>query len=150
MKTNLSLCLAFVASLVVSPVTAANSSDLDLASANEITRLVDEILIEVKLGSPDLGANSSLSFDTDISLGAFQDEPPPPGGEGDAKLVNKSDQTGTNPINFTFDLRVYNEYLWLNTAGDGDQNITTVEFRAPFADGKWQFRVSKLLCLLFT
>jgi hypothetical protein len=28
----------------------------------------------------------------------------------------------------------------LNTAGDGSQNITTFEFRTPFADGKWQFR----------
>ncbi|MCK5485880.1 MAG: hypothetical protein KAI86_06685, partial [Desulfobacterales bacterium] len=45
--------------------------------------------------------------------------------------------------NFTFDARLYNEYQWLNTAGDGGQNITTFEFRAPFADGKWQFR-SKL------
>lgn len=61
--------------------------------------------------------------------------------EGDDKLADKSDQTGTNPINFTFDLRVYNEYLWLNTAGDGNQNLTTVEFRVPFLDGKWQFRV---------
>ena len=53
---------------------------------------------------------------------------------------DKSDQTGTNPINFTFDFRVYNEYLWLNTPGESSQNITTMEFRAPFADGKWQFR----------
>ena len=52
----------------------------------------------------------------------------------------KADKTGTNPINFTNDLRVYNEYLFLNTAGDGNQNITTFEFRTPFAGGKWQFR----------
>ena len=52
----------------------------------------------------------------------------------------KADKTGTNPVNFTHDLRVYNEYLFLNTAGDGDQNITTLEYRTPFADGKWQFR----------
>ena len=29
-----------------------------------------------------------------------------------------SDKSGTNPINFQRDLRIYNEYLWLNTAGD--------------------------------
>lgn len=39
------------------------------------------------------------------------------------------DQTGTNPINFTFDARLYNEYQWLNTEGDGNQNITTFEYR---------------------
>jgi hypothetical protein len=52
----------------------------------------------------------------------------------------KKDKTGTNPMNFTFDARLYNEYRSLTTAGDGYQNITTFEFRAPFADGKWQFR----------
>ena len=58
----------------------------------------------------------------------------------DAQLASKKDKTGTNPINFTFDARLYNEYRWLNTAGDGDQNITTFEFRMPLAGGKWQFR----------
>jgi hypothetical protein len=53
----------------------------------------------------------------------------------------KQDKTGTNPVNFTKDLRVYNEYSWLNTAGDGSQNLTTAEFRTPFLDGKWQWRV---------
>lgn len=52
-----------------------------------------------------------------------------------------ADQTGTNPINFTRDFRIYNEYSWLNTEGDGNQNLTTVEFRTPFADGKWQWRI---------
>jgi hypothetical protein len=52
----------------------------------------------------------------------------------------KADKTGTNPLNFTFDARLYNEFQWLNTAGDGEQNITTFEFRAPFAGGKWQVR----------
>ncbi len=51
------------------------------------------------------------------------------------------DNTGTNPIKFARDLRVYNEYSWLNTPGDGSQNLTTMEFRTPFADGKWQWRV---------
>ena len=52
----------------------------------------------------------------------------------------KADKTGTNPINFTYELRFYNEYQWLNTKGDGHQNISTVEYRMPFMDGKWQFR----------
>ena len=51
------------------------------------------------------------------------------------------DKTGTNPVNFTRDIRVYNEYTVLNTAGDGTQNLTTAEFRMPFLDGKWQWRV---------
>jgi len=58
----------------------------------------------------------------------------------DIKAQMKADKTGTNPLNFTFDARLFNEFQWLNTAGDGEQNITTFEFRAPFADGKWQFR----------
>ena len=56
------------------------------------------------------------------------------------KAQMEKDQTGTNPLNFTYDARLYNEYMWLNTLGDGYQNITTFEFRAPLADGKWQFR----------
>jgi hypothetical protein len=58
----------------------------------------------------------------------------------DVKAKFKNDSTGTNPMNFTFDARLYNEFQWLNTAGDGSQNITTLEFRAPLGDGKWQFR----------
>ena len=57
-----------------------------------------------------------------------------------SQATNKKDKTGTNPINFQRDVRIYNEYLWLNTAGDGNQNLTTFEFRTPFANGKWQFR----------
>ena len=60
--------------------------------------------------------------------------------EEDVKAAMKKDKTGTNPMNFTFDARLYNEYRWLNTPGDGDQNITTFEFRMPLAGGKWQFR----------
>jgi len=52
-----------------------------------------------------------------------------------------NDKTGTNPVNFTRDFRIYNEYSWLNTKGDGNQNLTTAEFRTPFLDGKWQWRV---------
>jgi hypothetical protein len=52
----------------------------------------------------------------------------------------KADKTGTNPVNFTFDARLYNEFTWLNTDGDGEQNNTTFEFRAPILAGKVQFR----------
>ena len=55
--------------------------------------------------------------------------------------TDKSDKSGTNPINFQRDLRIYNEYLRLNTEGDGNQNLTTLEYRTPFASGKWQLRV---------
>ena len=61
--------------------------------------------------------------------------------EEDTQSIMKADKTGTNPINFTYDLRFYNEYQWLNTEGDGHQNISTVEFRMPLLDGKYQFRV---------
>lgn len=59
-----------------------------------------------------------------------------------AEQISKddSDKTGTNPVNFQRDLRFYNEYSWLNTAGDGDQNVFTVEYRQPLFDGAWQFR----------
>lgn len=60
--------------------------------------------------------------------------------EFSALAADRADKTGTNPINFTYDARIFNEYQWLNTDGDSNQNITTLEFRAPFASGKWQFR----------
>jgi len=53
----------------------------------------------------------------------------------------QADKTGTNPVNFTRDFRVYNEYTWLNTPGDSHQNLTTAEFRTPFLEGKWQWRI---------
>ena len=53
----------------------------------------------------------------------------------------KADKTGTNPVNFQREIRLYNEFTWLNTEGDGTQNVSTVEFRTPFLDGKWQWRV---------
>ena len=61
--------------------------------------------------------------------------------EEDLKAAMKKDKTGTNPINFTHDFRIYHEFQWLNTASDGDQNISTLELRLPFNDGKWQFRM---------
>ena len=54
---------------------------------------------------------------------------------------NEKDKTGTNPVNFQREFRINNEFLLLNTAGDGTQNLTTAEFRTPFAGGKWQWRV---------
>lgn len=51
------------------------------------------------------------------------------------------DNTGTNPINFTNDLRVYHNYTELDTRGDGNLNTTTLQYRTPFADGKWQFQI---------
>jgi hypothetical protein len=58
----------------------------------------------------------------------------------DVKEKFAKDKTGTNPLNFTNDARLYNEYRWLNTEGDGSQNLLTAEFRTPFAGGKWQAR----------
>ncbi len=72
-----------------------------------------------------------------VPMGAFSEEVVT---EADVKAEFKNDSTGTNPMNFTYDARIYNEYQWLNTAEDGAQNITTLEFRAPLGDGKWQFR----------
>ena len=61
---------------------------------------------------------------------------------GSAQEEDESaDMTGTNPVNFLRELRTYNEYSWLDTAGDGAQNMTTVEYRTPFAGGKWQWRI---------
>jgi hypothetical protein len=57
-----------------------------------------------------------------------------------AGLVDSADKSGTNPINFTFDARLYNEYQWLNVPGNGGSNVTTFEYRQPFAEGKWQAR----------
>lgn len=61
--------------------------------------------------------------------------------QDDAQAAMKKDKTGTNPVNFQREIRLYNEFTWLNTAGDGTQNVTTVEFRTPFLDGKWQYRL---------
>lgn len=60
--------------------------------------------------------------------------------EEDAQAAMKKDKTGTNPVNFAPELRLYNEFQWLNTAGDGEQNITTLEGRMPLLDGKFQLR----------
>ncbi len=59
----------------------------------------------------------------------------------DVQAEMDKDKTGTNPVNFQKELRLYNEYSWLNTEGDGNSNLTTLEFRTPFLKGKWQWRV---------
>jgi hypothetical protein len=70
-----------------------------------------------------------------------QESDPEPVDEAAAiKAQMEADNTGTNPMKFTFDARLYNEYMWLNTIGDGAQNVTTFEFKAPFAGNKWQLR----------
>jgi hypothetical protein len=59
----------------------------------------------------------------------------------DAQSKMKQDKTGTNPINFQRELRIYDEYTWLNTAGDGTKNDVTLEYRQPLFGAKWQFRL---------
>ena len=60
--------------------------------------------------------------------------------EEEAKAAMEKDKTGTNPVNFKDEFRIYNEYMWLNTKGDGSQNVTTVEVRGRMLDGKLQLR----------
>ncbi|WP_170354049.1 hypothetical protein [Ruegeria lacuscaerulensis] len=57
----------------------------------------------------------------------------------DEKFRSKDDKTGTNPINFQKDVRLYHEYQDLGGGNTG--NVTTFEYRTPFAKGKWQFRI---------
>ncbi len=54
-------------------------------------------------------------------------------------LVSKADKSGTNPINFTNDLRAYYEYQDLSGGGEG--HVGTLEGRTPIFDGKVQVRV---------
>ena len=60
--------------------------------------------------------------------------------QDDSDAAMKGDKTGTNPINFAPELRLYNEYQELNVDGDGNQNVTTLEGRMPILDGKFQVR----------
>jgi len=69
-----------------------------------------------------------------------QEADAPEAGAAETAVTDKNDKSGTNPINFQRDIRIYNEYTWLNTEGDGSQNLTTLEYRTPFAGGKWQLR----------
>jgi hypothetical protein len=61
--------------------------------------------------------------------------------EAEIKEAMKKDKTGTNPMNFTWDARLYDEYRWLNTEGDGNQNIGTLQLSVPFANDNWQLRI---------
>ncbi len=49
------------------------------------------------------------------------------------------DSTGTNPINFTNDFRIYLELQGLNAGPDSGGQTLTFEYRRPLAD-RWQFR----------
>lgn len=86
------------------------------------------ILTALCLVSPLVFADEAVSIDEAVSTDAT------------VKEAFEKDKTGTNPINFTNDARLYNEYRWLNTEGDGSQNLVTAEYRMPFASGKWQLR----------
>ena len=57
----------------------------------------------------------------------------------DEKFRSKDDKSGTNPVNFQNDVRLYHEYQNFENGGTG--NVTTFEARTPFADGKWQARI---------
>ena len=56
-----------------------------------------------------------------------------------AQMKDKSDKSGTNPVNFTNDVRLYHEYQELEGGGTG--NITTFEGRTPVLGGKIQLRM---------
>ncbi len=60
-------------------------------------------------------------------------------GNSEAELTSKADKSGTNPINFTNDLRAYYEYQDLANGGEG--HVGTLEGRTPVFDGKLQIRV---------
>ena len=57
----------------------------------------------------------------------------------EAEHASKADKSGTNPINFTNDLRAYYEYQDLSNGGEG--HVGTLEGRTPIFDGKLQVRV---------
>jgi hypothetical protein len=85
----------------------------------------------------DMGPLSSMEVDEQTAPGEDATEAE---NLDEVKEAFAKDKTGTNPMNFTYDARLYDEYRWLNTDGDGRQNLLTAEFRAPFAGGKWQIR----------
>jgi hypothetical protein len=54
----------------------------------------------------------------------------------------KKDSTGTNPINFTNDFRIYVEHQDLNVGGDSGGQVMTFEFRKPiFEDYQIRTRI---------
>ncbi len=52
------------------------------------------------------------------------------------------DNTGTNPINFTHDFRMYYNYAELNTNGDGKSHTATLEYRYPISE-TWSIRARR-------
>ena len=94
-----------------------------MSASNNTVRAITSILttIVLSLALPSLAVAQEDSF-------------------AEANAKDTSDKTGTNPVNFQRDLRFYNEYAWLNTAGDGSQNVLTMEYRQPVFGDKWQFR----------
>ena len=59
----------------------------------------------------------------------------------DAEADMKKDKTGTNPINFTNDFRIYHNFSRADENVALETQTTTMEYRTPFADGDWQFRI---------
>lgn len=60
----------------------------------------------------------------------------PVAAESDSK---PGDNSGTNPINFTYDFRIYTELQEFSADGDNGGGLLTFEYRFPIGD-KWQFR----------
>jgi hypothetical protein len=56
-----------------------------------------------------------------------------------AQEATGKDDSGTNPLNFTYDFRIYMELQEFNAEGDNGAGLLTFEYRFPLAN-KWQFR----------
>lgn len=113
--------------------------------AQEMIRLLEESADSASRLSANLDDSAVVDLELAenamyVAVEAEKEAAVAPATEG-GEAAAKGDKTGTNPVNFTFDLRISTEHQWLNTAGDGDQNVTVLEFRAPIFDGKVQFRV---------
>ena len=102
-----------------------------LAQDEQQTQKEEQLSAEEEAATGEEAAEAETSEDANAQEAADLEE---------VKEKFAKDKTGTNPMNFTFDARLYDEYRWLNTDGDGRQNLLTAEFRAPFAGGKWQVR----------
>ncbi len=56
-----------------------------------------------------------------------------------AQSGDDQDSSGTNPINFTYDFRIYSEFQQFNAQGDNGGALLTFEYRVPVGE-KWQLR----------
>lgn len=56
-----------------------------------------------------------------------------------AQSADEQDSSGTNPINFTYDFRIYSEFQEFNAKGDNGGGLLTFEYRIPVGE-KWQLR----------